>query len=273
MQKMTWKSLPLLALCFALTAHAQQGFVQHWQARATATQAAQPHWVTPLATTTPRLEQEFRTDFDRQLTSEHTTTWNYGGGKGLELIPARRIELLFNVPPYLQHNSDAHDGLGDTVLIMKYRIFARNEEHGNSIVTAFLGGTIPTGSYSNGSTDASIIPTLAVGKGFGLFDFQSTAGVTLPVANSDKLGRPVAWNTALQYKTGPHFFPEVEFNTTFYEGGPHDGSVQNFITPGLVGHWKLRHRLGVTLGAGMQIATSTYHSYNHGLILSARMPF
>lgn len=273
MRKMTRKFLPLLALCFAITAHAQQSFFQRWQARASATQAAQPHWVTPLATTTPRLEQEFRIDFDRQLTSEHTTTWNYGGGKGLELIPTRHIELLFNVPPYLQHNSAAKDGFGDTVLMMKYRIYARDEEHGNSIVTVFFGGTIPTGSYSNGSTDASVSPTLAVGKGFGLFDFQSTAGVTLPVANSDKLGRPVGWNTAFQYKTGPHFSPEVEFNATFYEGGPHDGSVQNFITPGLIGHWKLHRRLGVTLGAGMQIATSSYHSYNHGLILSARMPF
>src|SRR6185437_14032596 len=132
MPRLLRKFLPLLVLClvlsFVLTAHAQQGFIQHWQARATATQTAQPHWVTPLATTTPRLEQEFRTDFDRQLTAAHTTTWNYGGGKGLELIPARRIELLFNVPPYIQHNSAAKNGFGDTTLLMKYRIFARNEQ-------------------------------------------------------------------------------------------------------------------------------------------------
>ncbi|MGH9587810.1 MAG: hypothetical protein ACRD3F_12720 [Acidobacteriaceae bacterium] len=273
MQKLIGIFLTLLALCFAPIAPAQQGFIHTWQARATATQAAQPHWVTPLATTTPRLEQEFRTDFDRQLTSERTTTWNLGAGKGLELIPARRIELLLNVPPYLRHNSAAKAGFADTALMMKYRIYARNEEHGNSIVTVFFGGTIPTGSYSNGAAEATVSPTLAVGKGFGLFDVQSTAGVTIPVANADTLGRPVAWNTAFQYKTGPHFFPEVEFNTTFYNGGPRDGNVQNFVTPGLVGHWKLHHRLGVTLGAGMQIATSSYHSYNHGLILSARMPF
>jgi hypothetical protein len=262
------KILPILALSIAFTAHAQQNFIQRWQARATATQAAQPHWVTPLATTTPRLEQEFRTDFDRQ-----NTTWNYGGGKGLELIPASRIELLFNVPPYLQHNSAAHDGFGDTTLLMKYRIFARNEQHGNAILTAFFGGTIPTGSYSNGSTEAMLHPTLAGGKGIGRFDAQSTLGANLPVANSDKLGRTIAWNTAMQYHVGHAFFPEVEFNTTFYKGGPHDGKVQNFVTPGLVGRWKIHNRIGITLGAGMQIATSAYHSYNHGLILSARMPF
>jgi hypothetical protein len=268
----------LVVALAASTAFAQQNFIESWQARATATQNAQPHWVTPLVTVTPRLEQEFRTDFDRQITPTHTDTWIYGNGKGLELIPARHIELLFNVPPYIQHNSNApgpksKDGFGDITFLMKYRFFARNEEHGNSIVTAFLGGSIPTGSYSNGATDASVSPTLAVGKGFGRFDAQSTAGATLPVANADKLGRPIAWNTALQYRADPHWWPEVEFNSTFYKGGDNDGKIQNFITPGVVGRWKLHNRLGVTLGAGIQIATSAYHSYNHGLVFSGRMPF
>jgi hypothetical protein len=263
----------LVVALAASAAFAQQNFIESWQARATATQNAQPHWVTPLATVTPRLEQEFRTDFDRQITPTHTDTWIYGNGKGFELIPARHIELLFNVPPYIQHNSKAHDGFGDITFLMKYRFFARNEEHGNSIVTAFVGGSIPTGSYSNGSTDASVSPTLAVGKGFGRFDAQSTAGATLPVANADKLGRPIAWNTALQYRADPHWWPEVEFNSTFYKGGDNDGKIQNFITPGVVGRWKLHNRLGVTLGAGIQIATSAYHSYDHGLVFSGRMPF
>lgn len=269
------KNLALsLLLLAAIPAFAQQSFIAHWQARATATQAAQPHWVTPLATTTPRLEQEFRTDFVREITPTGADTWLYGNGKGLELIPQRRIELLFNMPSYIQHNSPTKkDGFGDTTLLMKYRFFARNEQHGNSIITAFFGGTIPTGSYSNGSTDASLSPTLAVGKGYGRFDVQTTAGATLPIANSNKLGRPIAWNTALQYKADTHWTPELEFNSTFYEGGPNDGKIQNFALPGVVGHWKLHNRLGVTLGAGMQVATSSYHAYNHALIISARMPF
>lgn len=266
--------LTVLLAILAVPLHAQKTFLEKWQARASATQSEQPHWVTPLATTTPRLEQEFRADFDRQLTSAGSATWTYGSGKGLELIPARRIELLFNIPPYLQHNSPAaKDGFGDTTLLMKYRFFARNEQRGNAIVTAFFGGTIPTGSYSNGSTSASVSPTFAVGKGFGRFDAQSTAGVTLPIANTKKLGRPVAWNTAFQARIGPHFFPELEINSTFYEGGLHDGKIQTFLTPGLVGHWRLHHRVGLTLGVGMQFATSVYHSDNHNLILSARMPF
>jgi hypothetical protein len=254
---------------------AQQGFIANWQDRVNRTQAEQPHWVTPLVTITPRLEQEFRTEFVRQITPTRIDTWNYGNGKGLELIPARRIELIFNVPPYVQHDSPtAKDGFGDVSFLLKYRIFARNEEdHGGSIITAFIGGSIPTGSYSNGSTDATVSPTLAVGKGYGRFDVQSTLGATLPVANSNKLGRPIAWNTALQYKTDPHWWPEVEFNTTYFKGGPNDGKVQNFVTPGSLGRFPLHHRIGLTMGAGMQIATSEYHSFNHGLIFTARMPF
>ena len=36
--------------------------------------------------------------------------------------------------------------------------------------------TIATGSYSNGSTDASVSPSLLAGKGFGNFDVFSTLG-------------------------------------------------------------------------------------------------
>jgi hypothetical protein len=268
--------LPLLAalcMCCSTNLLGQNGFIANWQDRASRTQAEQPHWVTPIVTVTPRLEQEFRTDFVRQITPTHTNTWNYGNSKGLELIPTRHIELIANVPPYIEHNTAAKDGFGDVAFLMKYRFFARNEENGNAIVTGFLGATIPTGSYSNGSTDATVTPTLAVGKGFRRFDVQTTAGAALPTANVKKLGRPVAWNTTLQYRADKHWWPEVEFNSTFYNGGPNDGKIQTFVTPGIVGRFPLRKRLGLTFGAGMQIATSAYHSYDHGLVFTARMPF
>ncbi len=266
--------LPVLLLTSSAAALAQSQFLSDWQSRVNRTQAEQPHWVTPLVTVTPRLEQEFRTDFVREYTPTHTETWIYGNGKGLELIRARHIELLFNVPPYLQHNSPkAKDGFGDLTMLMKYRFIARNEEHGGFILTGFLGGSIPTGSYSNGGTDASVSPTIAAGKSIWRFDVQSTLGTTLPVTNGEKIGRPVLWNSALQYKCNPHWWPEVEFNTTYYHAGANDGKIQNFVTPGIVGRYSLHKRIGITMGAGMQIATSQYHSYNHGLIITARMPF
>ncbi len=37
-------------------------YFEQWFDRVDRTQAEQPHWITPLATTTPRLEEEFRYD-------------------------------------------------------------------------------------------------------------------------------------------------------------------------------------------------------------------
>src|SRR6185437_15927073 len=81
----------------AVQGQGNDSWVVRYQARVTATQSAQPHWITPLVTVTPRLEQEFRTDFARQTNAKLYETWNYGNSKGLEIIPARRIELLFNL--------------------------------------------------------------------------------------------------------------------------------------------------------------------------------
>ena len=60
---------------------------------------------TPVATVTPRLEQEFRYDIFWQGHADGTTTENYGGGKGLELIPANNVEVIVNLPPYIVHNN------------------------------------------------------------------------------------------------------------------------------------------------------------------------
>jgi hypothetical protein len=277
LKPMQFLAFPVLLFSLPSVLQAQNNFIDRWQQRATAIQAEQPHWVTPLVTVTPRLEQEFRSDFVRQITPARTNTWNYGNGKGLELIPFKPVELIFNVPPYIQHNSSAHDGFGDTTFLLKYRIVSANEEQGNYIITAFIGGSVPTGSYKNGSVAATVTPTLALGKGFGKFDIVSTAGAALPASNTSALGRPVTWNTTVQQKLGRFLWPEVEVNSTFFEGGPNDGKMQNFITPGLlIGRFhlsKTHPRLGATFGFGEQIATSHFHTYNHGLVFTGRIPF
>jgi hypothetical protein len=251
-----------------------QGFVDSFLARVSATQAEQPHWVTPLVTVTPRLEQELRTDFVYAPQPNHTTEWNFGNGKGLELIPLSKVELIFNIPEYLEHNSPTEkDGFGDVSFLMKYRVFARNEEHGNSIFTIFIGASLPTGSYSNGDANATVTPTLAGGKGFGKFDVQMTVGATLPTAGGSTQGRPIAWNSTVQFHQDAHWWPEIEDNFTHYIGGGHDGMTQNFITPGVVTRYKLHNRIGITLGAGLQLATSGYHGDNHNVVMTARMPF
>ena len=264
-----------------------QDFIARYQARVSKTQAEQPHWVTPLVTVTPRLEQEIRFDFVRQTNQKLFNTWNFGNSKGLELIPERHVELLFNLPPYFSRDgSKIKDGFGDVSMVAKWRFYARNEEHGNAILTAFVNGTVPTGKKANGNCCAVVTPTLAAGKGIGLFAVTTTLGGSLPVTNSKGLGHTITWNTAVQYrlaKTGTKrfFWPEVESNASIYRGGPNDGRVQWYLTPGLiVGRIPLTHdasgkpgRLGLTFGAGEQIAASAYHANNHNLVFTVRMPF
>jgi hypothetical protein len=275
-----------LAAAIALPAAAQQGFLDNWQARVSRTQAEQPHWVTPLVTVTPRLEQEFRTDFVHYHNNSGKEIWNYDNGKGLELIPERHTEVLVNLPPFFDRSNGESDGFGDVTFLLKERIFARNEEHGAAILTAFLGASIPTGKNANGSCCAVVTPTLAVGKGWGNFDVTSTAGGSLPVTNTKGLGHGIVWNNVAQYrlaKTGSarFFWPEFETNTTFYKGGANDGRQQTFATPGIIiGRIPLGHdasgkpkRLGATFGAGEQIALTHFHTANHYTVLTFRIPF
>ena len=104
---------------------AQDGYFADWFIRVDKTQAEQPHWVTPLATTTPRLEEELRYDQLWQENAKGVTTNNYDGGKGLELIPFEKVEVIFNLPPYIDHHSPTvKNGGGDVAFLVKYRLFS-----------------------------------------------------------------------------------------------------------------------------------------------------
>jgi hypothetical protein len=254
---------------------AQDGYFSDWFSRVDKTKGEQPHWVTPIATITPRLEEEFRYDELWQTNAAGFATNNYDGGKGLELIPLEKVEVIFNLPPYLAHNNPAaSDGFGDIAFLVKYRLLSANETHGNYILTALLGWSLPTGHHKNGALHPVITPTIAYGKGFWHFDLQVTFGAGLPTADSNLLGRTYAWNNAFQYRVFRRFWPEVELNSTFFQNGSNDGRKQNFVTPGLVmGRFPLWGRVGITIGGGFQIATTHFHATNHNGILSIRFPF
>ncbi len=268
-------ALAVLCLVPTLSFAQDDGYFSDWFARVDKTKDEQPHWVTPLATTTPRLEEEVRYDQLWQTSPKGVTTDNYDGGKGLELIPFEKVEVIFNVPPYIDHNSPVtKNGFGDVAFLVKYRLLSRNEQHGNYILTAFLGWSLPTGQFKNGALHAVITPTIAYGKGFGNFDLQGTFGVGLPTADTNISGRNYSWNNTFQYRVFKKFWPEVELNSTFFQQGDHDGMKQNFVTPGLiVGRLHLFGRVGLTFGGGYQIATTHFYTTNHNAILSVRFPF
>ena len=281
--------LSLLILLASASVHAQNGptgaapngFFNQWLARTSATQARQPAWAVPLVTTYTGLIQVVRTDFTRQVAPALTDTWNYDNSKGVNLVPWANTELAVDLPPYIQHNSKAVDGWGDFSFLAKYRIASGNQTHGAYTLSAWVLTTAPTGSFKNGSTNASVQPNVGGGKGFGNFDVQTSLGATLPTGTpaTTTSGRPVLWNTVAQYRLAKLFWPEVESNATFYKGGTNDGKTQEFITPGMiVGKCAFhpadpKERPGIAFGAGMQIATSKFHTYNHNLVMTARLIF
>ena len=257
------------------------GFVEAWFRRVDKTQAEQPHWVTPLYTTTPRLEQEIRYDLQWQSRAHGADLTNYGVGKGLELIPLERVELIFGIPAYIVHDTrdGTEQGWADDTFLVKYRFLSANEENGNYIVTGFFGVSVPTGSDTFTAGKAIYTPTLAFGKGWGTrergFALQSTLGVGIPGGDRARIGMPLVWNTALQaHVLDEHFWPEVEMNLTHWWDGPDDGGTQAVVTLGAIfGRFPLWGRLRLLVGAGYQLPVSAFRIYEHAWLLSVRLPF
>lgn len=282
MRKAEWV-LVVVVLCLSSTlTFAQDGFFADWFNMVSETQAEQPHWITPLNTTTPRLEQEFRYDIQWQTHNSGVTTDNYGVSKGLEIIPAKNFEVIVAVPPYVVNNPDSpRDGFGDWQFLVKYRIAAGNEEHGNYILSAFYQMTFPTGQYQQGALSPVITPTIAYGKGFKNFDVQGTLGISLPTGNISVIGHTLPWNNTFQYHIFKKFWPELEVNFNHFYGGngnvvptSHPGKTSVYLTPGLVlGRFRIHNRLAFTAGGGFEIAATSFHPTNHIPILSIRFPF
>ncbi|MGH7653101.1 MAG: hypothetical protein ACREN6_00430 [Gemmatimonadaceae bacterium] len=252
------------------------GFWGRWFKRSDHSKAEQPHWITPLATTTPRLEQEFRSDINwSQAKPGGPYAESYGNTKGLEFIPFENVEVILGVPAYVVHNNPAvPNGWGDAQVLVKYRLFAGNAEHGDYILSAFLSSSFPSATNGNGPTNAIITPTLAYGKGWGMFDMQGTISAAEPAGNTSAIGRTYTWNHTFQLHTLERIWPELEINQSWFSGGKNDGKEQTFLTPGVVvGRMPLTGRLGLTVGAGVQIAVSQFHTSDHNIILSMRFPF
>ena len=282
MRRIILFSAVLVILFLPSMSSAQDEFFSDWFSMVSATQAEQPHWITPVNTTTPRLEQEFRYDIQWQTHNSGVTTDNFGVSKGLEIIPAKNLEVILAVPPYIVNNPDSpHDGFGDWQFLVKYRIATGNEEHGNYILSAFYQMSFPTGQYQEGALSPIITPTVAYGKGYKDFDVQGTLGYSLPTGNADVIGHNLLWNNTFQYRVYKKIWPEVEVNINQYHGGnnmvvgtAHPGKTSAYLTPGMViGRFKLWNRLAFTAGGGFEIATTSFHPTNHIPILSLRFPF
>jgi len=271
----------ILAAAFAAgacTASAQQSFYERFRGQNAAVTALQPAMVTPLVEGDPRLIQYARFAFSNQYTAARTQTVNYGNGRGAGIIVGRRLEFDYMPPSYIQHNlATAKDGLGDTSLVAKFRIASGNAQHGNFDVAAILSHSFATGTYKNGAATDSFTPTLVACRSFGRFNVQSALGGTMPTGKIAAQGRSIAWNALTQVHASTHVWLELSNNATFYFSGSHDGLMQNFVTPAAFyvlrrKDWKPTHASFV-FAEGMQMTTSSFHTYNHNLISEMRILF
>jgi hypothetical protein len=267
-------------------ASADSNFFSDWFARVEQAQASQPHWMTPLVTVTPRLEQEARYDQYWEYRGNGSQLDIFGAGKGLELIPTTTNELLINPPAYQEKLNVAHPVYGwldDQFLVVKQRLISADEQNGNYIVSAFIGVTADTGSSAFTNNTWVVTPTIAAGKGWGDFDIQATTGVAIPFQNQSTLGTSVATNVAFQYHLMEYFWPEFEINNTWWaDGKERGGKDQVFLTPGLIlGRFVIHNRIKAIIGGGYQFAVAPKYvetseqtpAYNHSLVLTARLTF
>jgi hypothetical protein len=258
----------------------------HWFDRVNQAQSTQPRWMTPLATVTPRLEEEGRYDQFWQHLVNGGSLQNYDGGKELELIPIMTNEVILNLPPYEERQvGRTHtSGWGDwSFLLIKQRLLSANQQNGNDILTAFFAVQAPVGISAYTLNTWVVTPTIVGGKGWGDFDIQATIGAAIPTSHQNTLGTQLVTNIALQYHLLRYFWPEFELNDTIWLNGSQPGGKnQLFLTPGLVlDRFTLLGRLRASIGFGTQFAVSPTEQlrpalnpvYDYNRILSARLSF
>ncbi len=271
--------------------------VQSWIDMVTASQAAQPRWMTPLVTVTPRLEQELRWDYydqqngtGSQGNGQHLSNWGGPGGTRVELIPTYNTEVILAAPPIVSAWGPKGDasGVGDWPLfLVKYRFLSANEDNGNYIVTGFFQMTDPMGTPSKITNNVlTAQPTLAFGKGWGDFDIQMTISQQYPVSglyspgntpstNMTNFGDPILWNTSFQYHLMQYFWPELEVNYEHWPNGEHQGLNQVLLTPGIIfGRFPLGPpRQNLIVGAGYQFAVTPNPVTQNNIVVTARITF
>jgi hypothetical protein len=253
-------------------------YFANWFARVDRTQTEQPHWKAPLTTTTPLLTELLRYDQNWQNLPGAARLQTFDSAKGLELIPAERIQLILDLPPYeeLRRPNANANGFGDwPFLLMKYRILTANEQEGDYVLTAFLQGSAPTGATRFTTNAYAIIPTIAGGIGWGNFNVQTTLSESFPTSRMSKIGNATIWNLALQSHVGEVLWPEVEMNYAYFPNGPRAGKYQISITPNfIVGSIPIYGRLALNVGLGYQVALSPRApTFDRNWILSVRLNF
>ena len=199
-------------------ASSHDDWLTRWMRTVDEARVSQPHYPAPIVTTHVLLVEQLRYDMSRQQDPNGTGTANLGASRGLEIILPPRLEIAISPPPYLTHQSSVPDGFGDTSFQVKYRVSSAPEEKGDYFVGVFFAGTVPTGTAPNGADHAVFLPTLAVAKGIGPVDVQTTLAAGLPASGTELLGRTLVSNTAVDLRIR-HGLADDRAECTHWSGG------------------------------------------------------
>jgi hypothetical protein len=233
-------------------------YFQDWFNRVDAALASQPIWAAPLVMATPRVVELFRFDTSVARVRNGVELDNYGLGRGLSLVPNETTQVSLGIPAYDIRTGGRAPGSGFADLpfiTVKERLVSANAQNGDYIVTAFLGGSAPTGIALYTDNAYMISPGLYAGKGWGRFDIQGSIGGSFPVAGQTNIGNAMVSNLVFQYHVGSIFWPEIEFNNTYWFDGVRKGKSQTFMTVGLLlSRFHLFGRFNLSVGGGYQFA-------------------
>jgi hypothetical protein len=251
-------SLALSASCLASArpAVAQSSFYQQIRAHNSAMTAVQPSWMAPLCQTDSRLGQGIKFSV-ANLRAPGMQQIIYGNNHGFSTIVGNRFQLDFDPPSWFRnHSATLNDGFGNAAAQVKVRIAS---------------------GAQNGYLSSVYFPRLGAGRAFGRFNVQTMLDGSLPTGKIAAQGRAIDWNVTAQLHPNLHVWLDLENNATFIHAGPFDGATQNFVTPAAFymvrrRSWGPTHAL-LTFDAGMQIATTRFHYYNHNLITEIRVGF
>ncbi|QSR85874.1 hypothetical protein MacB4_09780 [Methylacidimicrobium sp. B4] len=229
---------------------------EQWYHMTAATKQRQANWMTPLVTTTARLEQRIRYDVYDETKGNGNKEYNFGSGKGVSLIVTPTDEFTFSLPNYIDEPGvPSATGFQGEVLQLRHRLMASPENQKNYVFSVQLAALTPTGLIPDKQNHWVWTPMILFGKGWGNFTFMINLGTQWADGDNQQLSAPIIWNAAFEYRFG-YLTPCVELNsqpsvTRFLAFG----SPGLFVTPELlIGRFPMTEELRYYFGIGYQIA-------------------
>jgi hypothetical protein len=256
---------------------AQESFYLQLRSNNAAMAEVQPSWMTPLIQSDARIGQAMRFSVANYTMAGHHVL-NYGNGHGISMIVNRRFQVDLNPPAYFRNHSGSYpDGFGNASTQVKVRIASGNAAHGNYAVSAVLYHAFAPRIHQNMLETSFYSPFINAGRAFGKFAVIGNVGGFLPTGKVDVQGRAIEWNATAQYHATAHTWFDIEDNAASFRGGVFDGRTQNMVTPAAFvsirrKSWKPEHAY-VVLCAGEQVATTSFHYFNHNVITEMRVVF